>query len=159
MDSEFELSSEETRVYEIIKRETKASGGIKQTQIRKHSELRDLDPKKITQIVRKLTKMNLVDRILVNEGGKRHYLLIAKEEKEESAQNMVTKPNESILAEPIATTSTAPSITDIDVNLLDIPCMKCKHVFECGIGRPYDPLRCPLITQFILEKSGVIYRS
>lgn len=149
MNNDLQLSPEELKVYEVIKRETKASGGIKQTQIRKHPELRDIDPKRITQIIRKLAKLNLIERTLLDEGGKRSYLLMSKEE---GYKEIPTAKDEADRNMQLTTTSVL--MKQIDVDLLDIPCIKCKHLFECGVGRSYDPLRCPLMTSFVLEKSG-----
>jgi DNA-binding MarR family transcriptional regulator len=159
MEGSSQLTPEETRVYEVIKRETKSSGGIKQSQIKKHPELRDIDPRKITEIVKKLKKLNLVKRKLINEGGKRCYLLVAEGE-EKMQQSIVTEPsNTSSSTEIVTTTPVTFTSPSLDIEILDIPCMRCKHVFGCGIGRTYDPLHCPLITQFILEGSGTIPKS
>uniref|UniRef100_A0A7C2ZRN0 MarR family transcriptional regulator n=1 Tax=Ignisphaera aggregans TaxID=334771 RepID=A0A7C2ZRN0_9CREN len=75
MTSEPKLTPEEQRVYDLIKRETKSSGGIKQVLVRRHLELKDIDPKVVTQIVRKLIDMGLVEREVVNNGDKRYLCL------------------------------------------------------------------------------------
>lgn len=149
MSDQHKLSPEELRIYEIIKRETKNSKGIKQTILRKHPELKDIEPKRITEIIRKLIKLNLVERILVSDGGRNSYVLVTKEVNQnqydtlEEGKSMLT-PNSIV------------SKVDIFTLLTDIPCIRCRHIFECGVGRAHDPLHCPLIAYFILEKSGIV---
>jgi len=148
MTSEPKLTPEEQRVYDLIKRETKSSGGIKQVLVRRHLELKDIDPKVVTQIVRKLIDMGLVEREVVNNGDKRYYVLRVKEAP--SASNGVSEN----AALPHSRDSSGLS----DSILLDIPCIKCRNLTTCGMGYAHDPLRCPLIAYFILEKSGIISR-
>ncbi|MEM4788638.1 MAG: hypothetical protein QXV06_02455 [Ignisphaera sp.] len=149
MNNQYKLSPEELRVYNIIKRETKNSKGIKQTTLRKHPELKDIESKRITEIIRKLIKLNLVERVLVNDGGRNSYVLVTKE----------VIQNQYDTLEGDRSSSTSNSIVsklDVFTLLTDIPCIKCRHIFECGVGRTHDPLHCPLIAYFILEKSGII---
>ncbi|MEM1525705.1 MAG: hypothetical protein QW775_04345 [Ignisphaera sp.] len=153
MSNQYKLSPEELRVYEIIKRETKNSKGIKQTVLRKHPELKDIGSKKITEIIRKLIKLNLVERVLVNDGGKNSYILVTKE----IMQDQYDTLEEDTLVTAI--NSVISKKVDIFMLLTDIPCIKCRHIFECSIGRAHDPLHCSLITYFILEKSGVISKT
>lgn len=143
------LSTEELKIYEIIKRETMTSGGIKQTSVRRHPELKDLDPKKVTQIVRKLIDMDIVERVLVNSGSKRFYLLVAKDVKQNS--DAQEKSDYGVYD--------TQNLDRACTLLLDIPCIKCRYLPVCGISHTHDPLRCSSIAYFILEKSGVIQKT
>lgn len=149
MSDKSQLSAEELKVYEIIKRETLTSGGIKQISVRKHPELKNLDPKKVTQIVKKLVDMDIVERVLVNNGGRRFYLLVAKDVKQNSSISI-----EGESEYKIANTQNL----DASMLLLDIPCIKCRYLPICGISHTHDPLRCSSIAYFILEKSGIIQK-
>lgn len=144
MNDDHNLSPEELLVYKVIKHETDRAGGIKQISLKNHPELKGVEPKKIPQIVRKLIKMNLVSRTLIEEGGGRFYILKARE--------LINPENSN-------TNSSTRQTTDLFASLLtDIPCIRCQHLFLCGLSHTYSPLRCPHITYFILEKSGFISR-
>lgn len=149
MSDKSQLSTEELKVYEVIRRETLTSGGIKQTSVKKHPELKNLDPRKITQIVKKLMDMNVVERVLVNDGGRRFYVLVAKDVKQDSSNIQVE--------DEYGITNTH-NLDKACTLLLDIPCIKCRYLSICGISHTHDPLRCPSIAYFILEKSGIIQK-
>ena len=145
-DSVVGLSSEEQRIYNVIKRETETSGGIKQTLLRRHPELKDLDPKMITQVVRKLIKLNIVERITVRNGSRRAYVLVAKSLSQ--ADKGTRKSTDTKLRNEDA--------QYLESLLLSIPCIRCRYLDICGIKDMYSPLRCPSIAYFILEKAGLI---
>lgn len=150
MGNKPQLTAEELKVYEIIKRETTASGGIKQTSIRRHPELRNLDSKRVTQIIKKLIDMNIVERTLVNDGARRFYVLVAKD-LEQDSDTIIQEANKYEVAD-------TQSWDKACMILLDIPCIKCRYLPICGISNTHDPLRCSSIAYFILEKSGIIQK-
>ncbi|MEM0371212.1 MAG: hypothetical protein QXG46_00820 [Ignisphaera sp.] len=139
MNDEYKLSYEEKRVYRVIMNETMASGGISQRALKSHPDLKDLESKRITQIIKKLIELNMIKRSVVENNGKRTYILSITNnktlDKDTSPHNNSSVNNSSFL---------------------EIPCIKCRYLFSCSIGHPYDPLRCSILTQFILEKAGII---
>lgn len=142
-----QLSPEEQKVYNLIKQKTVTSGGIRQTLLRRQSELKGIDPRKITEIVRKLIKLKIVERIVVKSNGKRTYVLVAKE----ALTGNGTERNVLSLAPQ--------DLIDVRSILLDIPCIRCRYLYSCSIGHAHDPLRCPLMAYFMLEKAGLISKS
>lgn len=145
MSNGLQLSLEERKVYDVIKRETMNTGGIKQTLLKKHPDLRDIDPKKISQITKKLIKLNIIKRTVIENGNKRVYMLIAKD-----------SPENLDIEKPITTSYNTNGLHQI---LLDIPCIKCRHLFLCSAKHAYNPLRCSLIAYFILERSGIVSKT
>ncbi|MEM1542230.1 MAG: hypothetical protein QW101_05140 [Ignisphaera sp.] len=136
MTDEYTLSYDEKRVYRVIMNETMASGGISQKALKSHPDLKDFESKRITQIVKKLMELNMIKRSVIENNGKRTYVLRVNSNK--------TLDEATSLHNGVDTLS-----------LLEIPCIKCRYLFSCSIGHPYDPLRCSVLTQFILEKTGI----
>lgn len=140
MINEDMLDHDEKKVYEIIVCETSASGGIPQKALKSRPELKDLGGKRINQIVKKLVELKMIKRSVSENNGKRVYVLTAITDSD-SGERKNSDMNDSILQ---------------ILSLLEVPCIKCRYLFSCGVGHLYDPLKCSTLTQFIIEKSGII---
>ncbi|MCS7110971.1 MAG: hypothetical protein N3D82_03400 [Ignisphaera sp.] len=130
MESPTHLSDEESLVYNIIKQETRSSGGILQSKLRERAELRDIQPRKLSTIVNKLTRARLVRRVAVDGNGQPSYLLQAVEQRDQVEGERV--PNQEVLL---------------------IPCHGCRNLYMCGEGRSYSPLKCPYLTRFLMDRA------
>ena len=131
------LDENERLVYEIVIRATEANGGIFQVKLKELPELKHLEPQQIAKIVSRLVKKGLIKRRLVNNNGKSMYFL----------QAVVLEP-----APKLEITKSVSITIPIDTGLFTaIPCFQCKELFSCGEGNPSTPLKCPLLTSFLLN--------
>ncbi len=130
------LDENERRVYEVILRATKTDGGIFQVKLKELNELKSLEPQQIAKIVSRLVKKGLVKRKLVNNNGKSMYFLQAL-----------------ILEQPKVEVSPSLSINiPIEMSsVMSIPCFRCKELYNCGEASSHSPLRCPLLTSFLIN--------
>ncbi len=129
MEDSLRLSDEENLVYNVIKQETKASGGILQSRLGEKDELRGIQPRRLSTIVNKLVRAKLVKRIAVDNNGQQTYLLQAINRNEWAEEKQT-----------------------LDLDVFTIPCYGCRNLYMCGVGRSYNPLKCPYLTRFLIER-------
>lgn len=125
------LSDAEKIVYDIIKKETYSSGGIWQRKLKEMPELRNIKPRTLQHIVKKLIKLKLVKRLKIESNGKTAYFLKAVIE---DAQ----KESEDIEI--------------LSKDLFEIPCLTCKYLFVCGIDKIHTPSRCVILSRYLFTK-------
>jgi len=125
------LSDVEKIVYEVIKRETENSGGIMQRKLKEIQELKNIRPRELQHIVKKLIKMNLVRRLRVSSNGKTSYFL------------------QAVLKELTKGELIKISLDDI----INIPCLTCKYIAICGTSKLHNPSRCSVLTRYLISKT------
>ncbi|MEM0005461.1 MAG: hypothetical protein QXJ56_07260 [Ignisphaera sp.] len=135
MESATRLSDEEVLVYNIIKQETRVSGGILQSKLRERDELRSIQSRRLYTIVNKLARANLIKRIAINDNGQTAYLLQAIDQRNQIGEQRISIPDSEIFA---------------------IPCNGCRNLYMCGEGRVYNPLKCPYLTRFLMERAYTV---
>jgi len=125
-----QLDDSEKLVYYVVKRETEEHGGILQTKLKEIPDLKNLRPRQITTIVNKLVKLNLIKRELIVNNGRSMYLL------------------------KVVPSTTFQKDLGYAVEIVSkIPCFRCKNLYLCGEGRSFSPLKCPYLTQYLVNES------
>jgi DNA-binding MarR family transcriptional regulator len=132
-----DLSDVEKIVYEVIKRETETNGGVVQRKLKEMQELKDIKPRKLQHIVKKLIKMKLVKRLKVTNNGKTSYFLqaVIALEKEKPIENKILIVRLSI------------------DDIIEIPCLTCKCITICGASKLYNPSKCSLLTKYLISNA------
>ncbi len=125
-----QLNDNEKLVYYVIKRETEERGGILQIKLKEIPDLKNLKPRQITTIVNKLVKLNLIKRELIVNNGRSMYLL-------KVVPSVTIQKDLSYAVEIVS----------------KIPCFKCKNLYLCGEGRSFSPLKCPSLTQYLINET------
>ena len=113
----------ENEALELIKT---SKNGILQSDLWK---ILGLDSREGSRLVLKLTKRGVIRREQVSINGRRTYRLFLVERKR--------------------------GLDGVVINvssLLDIPCLTCPYIDECGEGSFYDPTTCPLMEAWIQSK-------
>jgi len=130
------LDENERKVYEVILNATKSKGGIFQVKLKELTELKNLEPQQIARIVSRLVRKGLVKRKLVNNNGKSMYFLQAV-----------------AIEQPKVEISLGLNVCiPISVNtVINIPCFRCKELFNCSETSSCNPFKCPLLTNFLLN--------
>ncbi|MEM0026316.1 MAG: hypothetical protein QXT53_00060 [Ignisphaera sp.] len=125
------LSDVEKIVYDVIKKETYNSGGIWQRKLKEVPELRNIKPRTLQHIVKKLIKLKLVKRLKIENNGKTAYFLKAViEDTQRKSEGIETLPKD----------------------LFEIPCITCKYLTVCGIDKVHAPSRCVILSRYLYAK-------
>ncbi|MDK6027850.1 hypothetical protein QPL79_00515 [Ignisphaera sp. 4213-co] len=126
------LSDVERIVYDIIKKETESVGGIWQRKLKEMPELRNIKPRTLQHIVKKLIKLKLVKRIKIENNGKTAYFLKAVTEGDEGANK---------------------ALDLLQQELFEIPCITCRYLSVCGIDKIHEPSKCIILTKYLFSKA------
>ncbi len=100
-----------------------------------------LNPKIVSKVLNKLEKMGLIERVPVTYNKRKTYIV---------------KPNVEMAIKVLR--EIGEDYVDIDEvvrEVLSIPCISCPQTEKCYEGGFYDPVFCPLLTEYIRSKANM----
>jgi DNA-binding MarR family transcriptional regulator len=97
-----------------------------------------LNPKLVSKVINKLEKMGLIERTPIMYNKRKTYII---KPNIEAAVKALKEIGEDFI-----------NIEDIIEEIIAIPCIRCPHTEKCYEGGFYDPLFCPLLTDYIEKK-------
>ncbi|MCC6010882.1 MAG: MarR family transcriptional regulator [Desulfurococcaceae archaeon] len=97
-----------------------------------------LNPKLVSKVINKLEKMGLIERTPIMYNKRKTYIV---KPNIEAAVKALKEIGEDFI-----------NIEDIIEEIIAIPCIRCPHTEKCYEGGFYDPLFCPLLTDYIEKK-------
>ena len=119
-----QISNLEKDALDLIKN---TRGGLLQSDLWKKL---GLDSREGSRLVLRLTKRGIIRREQVSVNGRRTYKLFLIEDSRPTAK--------------------------LEVNvgsILDLPCITCPYIDQCGPGNFYDPATCPLMENWVYHRA------
>ncbi|MCX8184446.1 MAG: hypothetical protein RMI56_06180 [Sulfolobales archaeon] len=115
----------EDKVLELVKELTKKDGGIVQSELWR---ILGIDSREGSKLVARLMRKGLLMREAIVHRGKKTYIL------------------------KYSDTTKVPVSISVSLNpAIEIPCFTCRQISRCSIGGYYDPIRCTLLTKYLLS--------
>jgi DNA-binding Lrp family transcriptional regulator len=132
------LNKNDVILLKWLLRQSKNGGEVYQSMIPVKTKL---NPRVVSKVLNKLEKIGVIERVPIIYNKRKTYIV---------------KPNVEIAIKVLK--EIGEDYVDIDEvirEVLSIPCISCPQTEKCYEGGFYDPVFCPLLTEYIKSKTNM----